>query len=249
MTGVHGTAAGYFAAMRAEYDSLIRRAVPSYDAMTTELVDCLPRRAARVLELGCGTGNFSLRLADRFPNATLTVVDASPEMVGVTRTRLRSSHPDVEGHARFVAARFEALRAGRVQFDLVTSCISLHHLAEVDHVFHVIHGVLRPGGTFRFADQMRGGTPGNHDRNWRRWLEFCRQPGHCSPEELQSLLDHSDAHDHYRTLRDHIASLEAAGFSSVDCTWRDGMWAIVTADVRAERPGRARHRSLERHRA
>lgn len=231
MSDVHPTAAGYFSSLRDEYDSLIRRAVPAYDVMTAELVGCLPGQAGRVLELGCGTGNLSLHLAAAYPEARLTLVDASLEMVDVTRARLRSAHPVAAARTRFVAARFEALRCERPQFDLVTSCISLHHVANVADLVGVIRGWLRPGGTFRFADQMRGGTPDEHDRIWRRWLEFCRQPGHCSPDEIQGLLDHAAAHDHYRTLREHIGWLEAAGFARVDCAWRDGMWAIVTADA------------------
>ncbi len=61
------SAADYFGAMVAGYDSLIRRAVPRYDEMTDRLVDYLPPAAARVLELGCGTGNLTLRLVMTIP--------------------------------------------------------------------------------------------------------------------------------------------------------------------------------------
>src|SRR5688500_7508260 len=108
--------------MIATYDSLMRRAVPRYEEMTERLVDYLPRGAARILELGCGTGNLTLRLARRFPEASLTTVDASPEMIEGMRARLAEVDPESARRARFLTARFEDLDLPSGSFDLVTSC-------------------------------------------------------------------------------------------------------------------------------
>ena len=51
------TAAGYFGGMVDSYDSLIRRAVPSYEEMTARLLDYLPADAARVFESGAADGD------------------------------------------------------------------------------------------------------------------------------------------------------------------------------------------------
>src|SRR5438132_1488236 len=61
------TASEYFGRMVDRYDSLIRRAVPRYDEMHERLVECLPRAASRVLELGCGTGNLTRAVRERYP--------------------------------------------------------------------------------------------------------------------------------------------------------------------------------------
>lgn len=225
------TASAYFGSMIEDYDSLIRRAVPRYAEMTQSLLDCLPADAERVLELGCGTGNLSLALAARFPAAAITVVDASPEMVELTRARLEEAHPGTAARASFVVARFEELAPEPESFDLVTSAISLHHVADKLAVLRVIRSALRPGGTFRFADQMWGATEANAAHNWRRWLEFCRLPGNCTEEEIRSLLDHAAEHDHYVSVPAHLRLLEEAGFGGVDCVWRNGMWGIVTGEA------------------
>ena len=225
------TAAGYFGPMREEYDSLIRRAVPRYHEMTAALLDYLPEGAARVLELGCGTGNLSLSLAARFPSAAITFVDAAPEMVDLTRARLAEAHPGAVERGTFLVARFEELRPAPGSFDLVTSCISLHHVADKGALYRTVRSALAPGGTFRFADQLWGGTEGNAALNWRRWLEFCRLPGHCAEDEIQGLLDHAREHDHYTPVREHFRLLEDAGFTSVDCVWRSGMWGVITAEA------------------
>ena len=215
--------------MADSYDSLIRRSVPRYDEMTDRLVDYLKPGAARVLELGCGTGNLTLRLAARLPDAALTLVDGSTEMIALTRLRLDRSSAAASGRAEFLATRFEELALPPESFDVVTSSISLHHVEKKGLLYERLHGFLRPGGQFCFADQIRGEPESNHEVNWRTWLDFCAEPGHCSPEEIDSLLEHSAAHDHYTTLSDHFALLQRARFVELDCVWRNSMWGIVTA--------------------
>lgn len=224
------TASEYFGAMVAQYDSLIRRAVPRYEEMRERLLDYLPAKAERILELGCGTGNLSLALAKKYPDAQLTLVDAAPEMLDLTGARMRESGIATDNH-RFRQSTFESLPAEEESYDLITSCISLHHVQDKAALYRRLRPTLCSGGFFIFADQLRGGTERVHDINWRLWLDYCRQPGGCSEEEIQSLLDHADQHDHYTPLAEHFELLSAAGFGDLDCTWRNLIWGIVHAGV------------------
>lgn len=224
------TASDYFGRMADDYDRLIRRALPSYQEMIDTLVEFLPEAPKQVLELGCGTGTFTLALAERAHDAAITVVDASPEMVEFTRARLVSHAPQVAQRSTFVVERFEALELPPASFELVTSCISLHHVQDKAALFQEVRRLLTPRGSLRFADQLLGGTPENHRILWNSWLDFCRSEGHCSEDEVDSLLEHADAHDHYESLERHFQLLSAAGFEAIDCPWRRGMWAVVTAN-------------------
>jgi tRNA (cmo5U34)-methyltransferase len=224
------TASGYFGSMAESYDSLIRRAVPRYDEMLSRLVDYLPGSASNVLELGCGTGNLSLALAERYPEAALTFLDAAPEMLATTHARLEAEHTASARRARFVETSFEKIDSTFGSFDLVTSSISLHHVKDKESLYGNIYTLIRPGGMFRFSDQLHGGTDAIHALNWQRWLEFCRSQGNCSEEEVTSLLEHAAAHDHYTPLQEHFRLLTGAGFIGLDCVWRNLIWGIVTAD-------------------
>lgn len=219
------TAADYFGSIAGEYDSLIRRAVPRYEEMTARLLDYLPAQAASILELGCGTGNLTLKLAARYLDAKLTLVDAAPQMLEVARARLGSRF------ASYSSSTFETMDFEPESFDLVTSTISLHHVRDKMALYRSLRRMIRPGGTFRFADQMAGVTRGNHLINWNRWLEFCREPGNCTEAEITSLLDHAAAHDHYTSVAEHFRLLELARFKNPDCVWRNLIWGIVTADI------------------
>jgi ubiquinone/menaquinone biosynthesis C-methylase UbiE len=223
------SATGYFGSMVESYDSLIHRAVPRYDEMIARLLDYLPTSAERVLELGSGTGNLSLQLADLLPRAELTLVDGSDEMVAVVRSRVADSPSRATSRITYVESRFEDLDFPAASFDLVVSSISLHHVEDKARLYARVRSFLKHGGRFCFADQLRGEPESNHQLNWARWLEFCREPGNCTPEEIDSLLQHAAAHDHYTTLAEHTVLLARAGFSEIDCVWRNWMWGIVTA--------------------
>ena len=112
------TASDYFGAMGFEYDSLIHRSVPCYDAMIGKLIKYLPRHSQTVLELGCGSGGLSVPLVRHVPDCEFTFVDASEELVELTRARVQEDFPETARRATFVTARFEEYSMG------VTSSIS-----------------------------------------------------------------------------------------------------------------------------
>jgi ubiquinone/menaquinone biosynthesis C-methylase UbiE len=223
------TAHDYFGSIAGSYDSLIARAVPRYEEMISTLIGYLPAAADRILELGCGTGNLSLQLAARYPAGAITYVDAAPEMIDVTRERLERDRPESVERASFLVCRFEDLELDGAGYDLVVSSISLHHVLGKDELYRGIHRGMQDGGRFCFADQLRGMPEENHRHNWEQWLAFCRRPGGCTVEEITTLLDHAEAHDHYTPLEEHFALLAHAGFHSLDCVWRNLIWGIVTA--------------------
>lgn len=221
------TASEFFGSMAASYDSLIRRAVPRYDEMTDRLLACLPAGASRVLELGCGTGNLTLRLAGKYPGARIVTADASAEMTGLTLARAGAAGHGARIEA--VTARFEDLSFAPGSFDVVTSCLSLHHVRDKAPLYRAMAGWLSAGGVLRFADQFLGATPDLQRVHWANWRAFCREGGRCTEEEIVRLEEHAAAHDHYEALGAHFGMMARAGFRDMDCAWRNWMYAVVTA--------------------
>ncbi len=82
----------FFDALTPEYAAAIERCFPRYREMLWALLDYLPAdlRVNRILELGSGTGNLSVLLAEKYPDATIDLVDVSSESLDVCRSRLGS---------------------------------------------------------------------------------------------------------------------------------------------------------------
>ena len=79
---------------------------------------------ASVLEVGCGRGDFSLWLAQKYPLATITGIDFSDAAVAVALAKL----PPHSLNLRFLVDDAESLNFPTAMFDYVISCECLEHI-------------------------------------------------------------------------------------------------------------------------
>jgi tRNA (cmo5U34)-methyltransferase len=126
----------------------MRREVPEYDRLQHEVVAVSAGGLVRaVLELGTGTGETARRLLHAHPEAHLTGIDASPEMLDAARAALPAARVDL-----CVGRLEEPLPDG--VFDLVVSVLAVHHLdgpGKAD-LFRRVAAVLAGGGRFVLGD-------------------------------------------------------------------------------------------------
>jgi tRNA (cmo5U34)-methyltransferase len=101
------------------YLERIRADVPRFDELQDAAVAAIPFPPRRVLELGIGTGETTRRLLGAHPEAKVTGLDSSPEMV----FRARELVDDVQ-----LARMEDPLPDG--PWDLVISVLSVHHLTD-----------------------------------------------------------------------------------------------------------------------
>ena len=101
------------------------------------------------LELGCGTGFFTLNLKLAGVIDEAHVTDLSPGMVEVAQRNARSLGFEVEGRV----ADAERLPYDDGSFDLVIGHAVLHHIPDVEQAFREILRVLKPGGRFVLAGE------------------------------------------------------------------------------------------------
>ena len=99
------------------YLERIRGAFPGYDELQTRAIEAIPFTPGRVLELGIGTGETTRCLLERHPDAEVTGLDASPEMV------FRAREMGIEVR---LARMQDPLPDG--PWDLVLAVLAVHHL-------------------------------------------------------------------------------------------------------------------------
>jgi ubiquinone/menaquinone biosynthesis C-methylase UbiE len=109
------------------------------------------RRAfPRALEVGAGTGYFSLNLLRAGVVAEVTCTDISPGMVEALRDN--ADRLGLRG-VKVRTADAAALPFADGSFDLVMGHAVLHHLPDLDRAFAEFHRVLAPGGRIAFAGE------------------------------------------------------------------------------------------------
>jgi len=123
------------------------------DQVTGKLRKALGRRAdvtfADGLEIGAGTGYFSLNLLQAGVIERATATDISPGMLAT----LERNASDLELEVRTAAAEAETLPFGDESFDLVFGHAVLHHIPDLRRAFTEFARVLRPGGTIAFCGE------------------------------------------------------------------------------------------------
>jgi ubiquinone/menaquinone biosynthesis C-methylase UbiE len=118
------------------------------------------RKAARLLDLACGTGSFLREVKANYPRLYVTGLDLSPHYLAVARRTLAPW-----SRVRLVEAAAEAMPFTDAEFDVVT-CIYLFHELPTRirrAVVAEVRRVLRPGGTLIFVDSLQPGDEPDYD--------------------------------------------------------------------------------------
>ncbi|MDA0716684.1 MAG: class I SAM-dependent methyltransferase [Cyanobacteria bacterium] len=110
---------------------------------------------AALLDLGCGTGNISLLLANRWPNAKVLGLDGAPRMLAVARQRA-VDQADLCKRLRFEQALLPLAAAGDLEacFSAVVCNSLLHHLHEPAVLWQTVAQLGGPGA-FVYVQDLR----------------------------------------------------------------------------------------------
>src|SRR5215208_1201286 len=119
----------------------------------TKLLGSQPGPFDHALEIGAGTGYFTLNLMQTGVVKAATCTDISPGMLRALEANAEQLGLDVET----VACDAAELPFADATFDLVLGHAVLHHLPDLERSFAEFLRVLRPGGTLFFA-----GEPSRH---------------------------------------------------------------------------------------
>ncbi|MFP4550586.1 MAG: class I SAM-dependent methyltransferase, partial [Spirochaetales bacterium] len=115
-----------------------------------ELVRPLPKHGVtKVLDIACGTGDITERLAARYGSGTITGADLDQEMLRRATARLgRAGAKNVV----LQEADMSALPFQNESFDLVTGGYTLRNAPDLGKTLGEIFGVMRPGAYAAFLD-------------------------------------------------------------------------------------------------
>lgn len=166
------------------------------------LLECVPMRTMRVLDLGSGDGRLLARVLDHLPKATGVAVDFSAEMLARLQARF-ADDPRVTVQAHDLAEPLPDL--GR--FDAVVSSFAIHHVTHPRKraLYAEIHDCLAAGGVFLNLEHVASPTPSLH-----AWFLDAIEVRPEDDDPSNKLLD---VHTQLTWLRD-------IGFDDVDCHWK-----------------------------
>lgn len=193
------------------------RAAPRYDVLATAqrhigemLWESLPSSAFNVLDMGCGTGFWTQRLAERYSQARVTGLDLAPGMLEQARQRHGKSIHWQPGDAA-------ALPFDKHAFDLVFSNLAVQWCRDISTVMAELYRVLTPGGQAHITTLLPG-TLQEVAHAWQSPEALLQTPDRASVE--RAILDRgltitrqtaTVERFHYRDLKAVMASIKGVG--------------------------------------
>lgn len=130
-------------------------------------------RLHEVLEIGCGTGDMTRRIADTWPDIRICALEV--DLIQLEKNQQRNRHD----HITYLHGPAEHTPFAAQTFDAVLMFKSLHHVpaALLDRALDEIRRVLRPGGVAYFAEPVFAGELNEiirlfHDEEEVRQLAF-----------------------------------------------------------------------------
>jgi len=180
-------------------------------------------RESAVLDLGAGTGTFSVAIAAHVKR--VIAVDVSPAMVEALTARVRGARA---GNVTVVESGFLSYAHAGPPVDAIFTRNALHQLPDFWKGLALTRmaGVLRPGGLLRLRDLAYDFEPADADERIDAWFAGAVTDP-ATGWTAAELAEHvRTEHSTYRWLLEVL--LERTGFDIVDVAYRRGAYGAYT---------------------
>jgi demethylmenaquinone methyltransferase/2-methoxy-6-polyprenyl-1,4-benzoquinol methylase len=137
-----------FTVIAGRYDFITRALSLGRDkAWKNQMIRILPAlQGPRCLDIACGTGDITFRLAQKYPRGTVIGLDLTEAMLASAKSR--NSYENVE----LTTANMCSTDFGDHTFDIVTGGYALRNAPVLEEALAEIRRVMKPGGTAAFLD-------------------------------------------------------------------------------------------------
>ncbi|MES2240799.1 MAG: class I SAM-dependent methyltransferase [Bacteroidota bacterium] len=182
--------------------------------LLTSTARAVKPNATNVLDLGCGAGNYTLKMLSKVPNLNCTLVDLSQNMLDKAQERISAV---TTGKLETIQGDIRDIDLPKNHFDIILAGAVLHHLREDsdwEFVFQKLYDSLTPGGCFLISDLLIQDNEAVNQLVWERYGEYLRQ--HGGGEYQQKVFDYIEKEDTPRSMTYQLDLMKRVGFSSVE---------------------------------
>jgi tRNA (cmo5U34)-methyltransferase len=183
--------------------------------------------ATDLLDVGCGGGNYTLKLLERMPGLNVTLVDLSQAMLDLAGPRVR---PRTRGSLETIQADVREVDLGKNRFDIIFASAVLHHLRTDEEwrtVFQKVHDALKPRGSFWIFDIVESPLPEIEAIHWRRYGEYLTAAG--GDDFRKELFERIIEEDTPRSIPYQLDLLREVGFNEVEVLHKNSCYAAFGA--------------------
>ncbi|TQO36999.1 tRNA (cmo5U34)-methyltransferase [Arenibacter algicola] len=182
--------------------------------LITEAARRIVPNAEQLLDIGCGAGNYSLKMISKLSNLECTLVDLSDPMLDKAYERISEQ---TNKNVHVVKGDIREVPLKQNHFDIILAGAVLHHLRDDqdwETTFKKIYGLLKPGGCFMISDLITQDTEILNDYTWERYGDYLEELG--GKDYRKKVLDYVDKEDSPRSMNYQLDLMKKLGFSKVE---------------------------------
>ncbi|HTP06945.1 MAG TPA: class I SAM-dependent methyltransferase [Anaerolineae bacterium] len=179
--------------------------------------------AQHVLDIGCGAGNYTLKLLERLPDVDITLIDLSKPMLDRALQRISVVS---NGNIAALQGDIRVIPLPDRHYDIILAAAVFHHLredAEREAVFRKCFESLKPGGSLWISDLITHDDPAVQAVLWQRYGEYLTQlKGEAYRDQVFGYIEQEDTP---RPLLYQLHLLKQVGFRAVEVLHKNAMFA------------------------
>ena len=195
--------------------------------LITRAAAALVPQARRVLDIGCGAGNYALKIHQALPDLDVSLVDISAPMLARAVERIR---PETSGQIETFQADVRELDLGCERYDLILAAQVFHHLRGDEDwrlVFSNCFRALKPGGVLFISDLIEQSTPAVQALMRSRWGEYLTN--FRDETYRDQVFAYIEREDTPRSVFFQMNLLAEVGFQQVDILHKNSCFAALYA--------------------
>ncbi len=182
----------------------------------------------RVLDIGCGAGNNTIRLRQVYgKNFDADLLDLSAPMLTRAEQRVREAGAN---EIRIWQSDFRDAVLPSDSFDVILAAAVLHHLrddADWLAAFEKLYRLLAPGGSVWITDLVSHETAGVYDMMWNRYGDYLSEVG--GSDYRDDVFAYIDKEDSPRPVTYQLELLRRVGFTHVELLHKNSCFAAFGA--------------------
>lgn len=171
-----------------QYEQLITVIVPIQPLLLSTIIDYLPTRPQRILELGCGTGILTAMVRKEYPDTEIDAIDLSPEMIEIAAAK-----PNLEGVRFFQQDLRDKWPENR--YDAIITSLCLHHISKEERITVARRAALAlsPGGRLICGDIFCASTKWEEEIQQEIWCRSMKREG-ASNDLITGMIAQREKH-------------------------------------------------------
>lgn len=182
--------------------------------LITEAAKSIVPGASHLLDIGCGAGNYTLKMLSKLPGLHCTLVDLSQPMLDKAFERASAQ---TTGMVETKQGDIREIPLQENGYDIILAGAVLHHLRDDDDwttTFTKLYSLLKPGGCLMISDLVTQDDKRLDDYIWNKYGDYLESLD--GKEYRRKVLDYIAKEDSPRSVTYQLSLMKQVGFHTTE---------------------------------